>query len=636
MLRDTPARGPPVICLLDSSSEDEDGPPEGVRNCRTAAEGGEASDDECTVTAVVTAAERSAAARRAALVLDASPSPQSSPISSPTRTMRVDNTLNNDTSTTYDRPAEKTDVWAELALGAAALKCESSAMPGDKAQPGTPGISGDMGCTVDTSAADEPSSDSEDEDLYGPDPSSRAFVTEARKHADVAAWSEPDIEEFAQPMDAVRAACNELDIRKPGTSAASGEARRQIPRSSASADTTSSSDDEDVDPYSAAQASDPQAGLLDECPEGDFDIGADTIFDDELPQQVESGVVAPAEGMPDHGEDDEEDEEPAMLVDRRYHRRNRVLEDSSDDDEKGASPRAVNTRPPPRRSSLEDENAESDDVDLSASSEDEAGELAKELKDLQLYTTSIVTPNSKPFGAQVYSSAGRRSARLSARKQQMDGASRHTAVSSGEGSDEEPWDRSEADDSTSLEESSLDDFIVDTDEEDERLPGELGQLLTKLRGTNARGEYSDDDSDFSDEELEGEYYDPEEDGSFMSVGDTDDDEGSLRDFVVEEDGGESRRLGRPGRHSSEEELLHDLTNLSVSSGQPKARGDRRKPGRTTRKTESAGWSLGRVATAVRESGRALGPRSHVSIAVGEWSRHRKRLTMEIFEDLNLR
>ena len=627
-----------MICLLDSSSEDEDGPPEVFRNCGTAADGGEASDDEsCTVTAVVTAAERSAAARRAALVLDASPSPQSSPISPPTMGTSLDNTMNDDNSTNDDCAAEKTGVWPAPALGVTALKCESPAMPGGKAQPSTPGLSGDMEGTGDTIVTKEPSSDSEDEDLYGPDPSSHASATVPSKHADMAvAGSEAEMEKCTHSMDAVQAVNlrAEFDKRKAEVSAASDEPRRQIWRASDSADATSSSDDEDVDPYSAAQASDPPGGLPDECREGDFDIGADTIFDDEQPQQMESRVVAPTteaalvEGRPDRGEDDEDDAEPSVLVDRR-HRRNRVLEDSSDDDdnvdddEKGAPSDAGNTRCPPRGSILPGVQDESDDdVELSISSEDEADELAKELKDLQLYTTSIVTPNSKPLGTQVDSSAGRRSARLSARKQQTDRASRHTAVSGGEESDEEPWDRSEADDSASLEENSLDDFIVDTDEEDE-VPGELGLLLSKLRGTNARGEYSDDDSEFSDEELEGEYYDPEEDGSMMSAGNTDDDAGSLRDFVVEED-------------NSEEELLHDLTNLSVSSGQSKARGDRRKPDTTTRKTENVGWTLGRVATAVRESGRALGPRCDVSIALGEWSRHRKRLTMDIFEDLNAR
>ena len=143
-------------------------------------------------------------------------------------------------------------------------------------------------------------------------------------------------------------------------------------------------------------------------------------------------------------------------------------------------------------------------------------------------------------------------------------------VSSGEEpSDEEPWDRSEEEDSALLEENSLDDFIVNTDEEDDRLPGELGQLLTKLRGTNAR-EYSDDDSDFSDDELEGEYYDPNDltmeqtlgaYGSVMSD-DNADDGASLRDFVVE-DGEDSRRSGRNAQHTSEAELLQDLSLIHI-------------------------------------------------------------------------
>jgi hypothetical protein len=603
MLCGTPSRGPPVICLLDSSSEEEGAASDvgGGNWC--------VDDDECMVTAVVTAEERAAAARRAAVVLDASASPQPSTISSAATTGYDDtgNASSTDESVECDRPGEEASVWGRLAVAGTAVKPESSALPIGKIEPATPST----GATTRTGDAstDLPSSDSEDEDLYGPEPSSisttRAYqeqpaTIEAREHADaVAGWSEPDIEEFAQSMDAMRASNlsdDELCRRKPIRSGAPDETSRQIPRSPAASASASSSDDEDVDPYAAAQAYKPKA----------------------------------------------------------VHRNRIILEDSSDEDDQEASKDTGGVRSSPRRYDddlldEEDENAESDGgVDLSTSLDDEADELAKELEDLQLYTTSIVTPNSKRVDSQVESSVNRRSVRLSARKQKMGSVSRLNGdVSSGEEpSDEEPWDRSEEEDSSLLEENSLDDFIVDTDEEDDRLPGELGQLLTKLRGTNA-GDYSDDDSDFSDEELEGEYYDPNDltmeqtfgtDGSVMSDDNLGDDGASLRDFVVDEDGEDSRRSGRNDQHTSEVELLQDLTNLNVSLPL-ETKGPNNpyyKPNRKTKKKEVKGWTLSRVATAVRESGRALGPRSNVSIAASEWSRHRKRLTMEIFQDLNTR
>ena len=128
-----------------------------------------------------------------------------------------------------------------------------------------------------------------------------------------------------------------------------------------------------------------------------------------------------------------------------------------------------------------------------------------------------------------------------------------------------------------------------------------------------------------------------------------DDGASLRDFVVDEDGENATQSGsgrEQGHGSVDDSLLHDLTNLSVTEAPSSQHGDRRpkpttgqKAARTKKpikKTEKESWTLSRVATAVRESGRALGPRSDVSIAAGEWSRQRKRLTTEIFEDLNAR
>jgi hypothetical protein len=141
--------------------------------------------------------------------------------------------------------------------------------------------------------------------------------------------------------------------------------------------------------------------------------------------------------------------------------------------------------------------------------------------------------------------------------------------------------------------------------------------------------------------------------SVRSDDEGEDDGASLRDFVVDEDGENATQSGsgreqqqQQGHGSMDDSLLHDLTNLSVTEAPSSQHGDRRpkpttgqKAARTKKpkkKTEKESWTLSRVATAVRESGRALGPRSDVSIAAGEWSRQRKRLTTEIFEDLNAR
>ena len=58
-MRGTPARGPPVICLLDSSSSDE---------------------DDIICTGVVTATDREGWARSAAVELDSSQEPSESPL----------------------------------------------------------------------------------------------------------------------------------------------------------------------------------------------------------------------------------------------------------------------------------------------------------------------------------------------------------------------------------------------------------------------------------------------------------------------------------------------------------------------------------------------------------------------------
>eukprot|EP01043_Picozoa_sp_COSAG02_P000369 COSAG02_NODE_7_length_64539_cov_120.393482_2_plen_668_part_00 len=667
MLRSTPSRGPPVICLLDSSSDEED-TASGVGRGNWCAEDvrrGGSDDDVCMVTAVVTAEDRAAAARRAAVVLDSSTSPQPSPISSPAmRSDHAGDTRDVDESAECDRSSDEASVWGRLAVGGTAVKHESSALPNGKPEPGTLDISSGIGerTRANDMHTGQPLSDSEDEDLYGPESSSASrtcvrpaqpATVEARERADAATgWSDPDIKESTLPLGAVQAAIlrDELRGRKTTSSGGFDEASRQMARSPTFA-SCSSSDDDDVDPYAAAQTCDTEA-IIDEGFGGDFDVGADTLFDDPPSQDNQSReaviAAAVAKVRPDHGDHEEEDEEAAVPVDRRRRRNRVILEDSSDEDENEVSEGTSDARSLPRRHDLldEDENAASGDIDLSTSL-DQADELARELEDLQLYTTSIITPDSKRVDAQVESSVGRRSARLSARKQQTDRGSRQISyVSSGEEhSDEEPWNRSEEEDSSVLAENSLDDFIVDSDEEDDRLPGELGQLLTKLRGTNARGDYSDDDSDFSAEELEGEYYDPNDltmeqtvgvDGSVISDDNADDDGASLLDFVVDEDSEDSQRSGRHDQVTSQAELLQDLTNLNVSSpSETKRPDDLHKPNKTKKK-EVKGWTLSRVATAVRESGRALGPRSNVSIAPSEWARNRKRLTREIFEDLNTR
>jgi hypothetical protein len=570
-VRATPARGPPVICLLDSSSEEDEWVEDRASApVPAAAASGSLSDDECTVTAVVTAADREEEAKRAAVLLDgsASPQPSQSPVASGGDAQGSQNT----------QPASNdADVWARL--GGTPVKSEICSSPGlgsDDEYASTRDESESELSDTDIyglSERDDPvkpdvSSDEEaEEDLYGPDPSRSApderaaalapapVTDEIRKHADaVDGWAEEDVEEFVKAVGPSQGASlrEELRRRKHSGSASalehqpSTDARHAAIRS---VSTDSSSDDEDADPYAAA--SPPHEPELSQpsptsaCKEeGDFDVGADSLFDDDepLPQPEPEPELEPE---PKQAEAEEEDEEMSPLVARRGHRNRVVLEDSDEDDQgtngsQAAAAEASCTRSPPRSYDLLDEqddeeaNGLDDDVDLSASSEDEAGELAKELEDLQLYTTSISTPAPKAPQMMGVASTARRSARLSSRKQQGrdQQAVRETrrlfpgAGGAGDeyDSDEEPWNRAEAD---SADENSLDDFIVDSEdgeEEDEgELSGELGQLLKKLGGRNAHvtpgGEYSDDDSDFgeggalgTDEELEGEYYDPDDSG----------------------------------------------------------------------------------------------------------------------------
>ena len=143
-------------------------------------------------------------------------------------------------------------------------------------------------------------------------------------------------------------------------------------------------------------------------------------------------------------------------------------------------------------------------------------------------------------------------------------------------------------------------------------------------------------------------------GDFLVDGDDDDENVSVAG------GGRRRQSGghrSSGSGASQEEgnvdgLLEDLTNLSVTEIGPqveKGGGKKRKEtgsknkkkstvprGATAKGSSVKGWSVERVAQAVRESGRALGPRSACTITSGEWSRHRKRLTVDIFNDINAR
>lgn len=165
------------------------------------------------------------------------------------------------------------------------------------------------------------------------------------------------------------------------------------------------------------------------------------------------------------------------------------------------------------------------------------------------------------------------------------------------------------DESGSGEDGSDLSFIVSDDDDSQEVEGELGQLLSKMRRGGGGVMVQD-----SDEESQGESQEEEE-----QENDDDDDEGSPGTSSIDGLGG----------------MLAEMTNLAITTPS-------RTPAKPSKAVKAAAggespsnmWKLENVAAAVRANGRALGLRTACQISSSLWSRHRKRLTKEIFADLN--
>eukprot|EP01050_Picozoa_sp_SAG11_P008836 SAG11_NODE_798_length_7127_cov_8.227803_5_plen_395_part_00 len=196
---------------------------------------------------------------------------------------------------------------------------------------------------------------------------------------------------------------------------------------------------------------------------------------------------------------------------------------------------------------------------------------------------------------------------------------------------------------------SLGSFIVSDEEEEAEgcLPTELGGLLSKLRGGGAVPSVEDGEDDEDDED------DEVIDSSWTSA-----DVESNSDVELDDDGDEISRHEDAGLSSTWADdggqselggLLTELTNLTVSGKQAPKPTTRPSPkpaevkvrkytpdesAPSPQKRGASAWTLAQVARALRENGRALGPRIPVQISRAEWNRHRSRLTKELFSDLN--
>lgn len=220
MMRGTPARGPPVICLLDSSSSDEEDGGGFVPRAPASAPACSGDDSDIVCTGVVTASDREDWARETAveLELDSSQEPSESP---PPRAAAPP------PATARAIPSAPTaSVFSVLAATPTPVKAEHARArdAGNGADESSSDEDSDLGDDIYGSepqpegGADASSSeDEQEEDLYGPPvaaaplPTSAAVEpagpvnagTAAREHADsVAGWSEQDVGEFMQTLDA--------------------------------------------------------------------------------------------------------------------------------------------------------------------------------------------------------------------------------------------------------------------------------------------------------------------------------------------------------------------------------------------------------------------------------------------------